>query len=38
MGKFFGTDGFRGRAGAVLTAEQAFAAGRFLGYHFGAAQ
>ena len=38
MSKFFGTDGFRGRAGAVLTAEQAFAAGRFLGYHFGAAQ
>lgn len=24
MGKYFGTDGFRGKAGEVLTAEHAF--------------
>lgn len=35
MGKYFGTDGFRGKAGEVLTAEHAFKTGRYLGYHFG---
>ncbi len=31
MGKYFGTDGFRGEANCVLTAERAFAVGRFVG-------
>ncbi len=35
MGKYFGTDGFRGEANVTLTAEHAFAIGRFLGWHFG---
>ena len=30
MGKYFGTDGFRGKAGADLTADHAFKTGRFL--------
>ncbi|MBR1659512.1 MAG: phosphoglucosamine mutase [Oscillospiraceae bacterium] len=34
MGKYFGTDGFRGRAGVDLTAEHAFKIGRFLGWYF----
>ena len=34
MGKYFGTDGFRGKAGAVLTADHAFKTGRFLGWYF----
>lgn len=34
MGKYFGTDGFRGKAGEVLTAEHAFMTGRFLGWYF----
>lgn len=34
MGKYFGTDGFRGKAGAVLTAEHAFKIGRFLGWYY----
>ncbi len=34
MSKYFGTDGFRGKAGVVLTAEHAFRIGRYLGYHF----
>ena len=34
MGKYFGTDGFRGRSGVVLTAEHAFKIGRFLGYYY----
>ncbi len=34
MGKYFGTDGFRGRAGLVLTAEHAFTIGRFLGWYY----
>lgn len=38
MSEFFGTDGFRGRAGEGLTAEHAFAVGRFLGWYYGAAQ
>ena len=34
MGRFFGTDGFRGEAGVKLTAELAYKTGRFLGYHY----
>lgn len=34
MGKYFGTDGFRGKAGRDLTAEHAFRIGRFLGFYF----
>ena len=30
MGKYFGTDGFRGEANVVLTVEHAFKVGRFL--------
>ena len=33
MGKYFGTDGFRGEAGVTLTAEAAFKTGRYLGYY-----
>lgn len=35
MGKYFGTDGFRGEANIVLTVEHAFKVGRFLGWYFG---
>lgn len=35
MGKYFGTDGFRGRAGQELTAFHAYKIGRFLGWHYG---
>ncbi len=35
MGKYFGTDGFRGEANVNLTAEHAYKAGRFLGWYFG---
>ena len=35
MGKYFGTDGFRGEANINLTAEQAFKIGRFIGWYFG---
>lgn len=35
MGKYFGTDGFRGEANVVLTAEHAFRVGRFLGWYYG---
>lgn len=34
--KYFGTDGFRGRAGVEITAEHAFKVGRILGWYFGA--
>lgn len=34
MGKYFGTDGFRGKAGDVLTAEHAFKTGRYLGWYY----
>lgn len=34
VGKYFGTDGFRGKAGEVLTAEHAFKTGRFLGWYY----
>ncbi|MBQ9860510.1 MAG: phosphoglucosamine mutase [Clostridia bacterium] len=32
--KYFGTDGFRGEANVVLTAQHAFRIGRFLGWYF----
>ena len=35
MGRYFGTDGFRGKAGVVLTADHAFKTGRFLGWYYG---
>ena len=35
MGKYFGTDGFRGEANVVLTVEHAFKVGRFLGWYYG---
>ena len=35
MGKYFGTDGFRGEAGVTVTAEQAYKIGAVLGYVFG---
>ncbi len=34
MGKYFGTDGFRGEANVNLTAEQAFQTGVFLGAYY----
>ena len=34
MGKYFGTDGFRGEAGVTLTADHAYRIGRFLGDYF----
>ncbi|MBQ3180100.1 MAG: phosphoglucosamine mutase [Firmicutes bacterium] len=34
MGKYFGTDGFRGEANAGLTAEHAYQIGRFLGWYY----
>ena len=34
MGRYFGTDGFRGEANGELTAELAFRVGRFLGWYF----
>ena len=34
MGKYFGTDGFRGEANINLTADHAFQVGRFLGWYF----
>ncbi len=35
MGKYFGTDGFRGEANEGLTAQHAFKVGRYLGWYFG---
>ncbi|MBS5933867.1 MAG: phosphoglucosamine mutase [Clostridiales bacterium] len=35
MGKYFGTDGFRGEANVDLTVVHAYKVGRFLGYYFG---
>jgi len=35
MGKYFGTDGFRGKANEGLTALHAFEIGRFLGWYYG---
>jgi len=34
MGKYFGTDGFRGEANVGLTAEHAYKIGRFLGWYY----
>ena len=36
MGKYFGTDGFRGEANKTLTYEHAVKIGRFLGWYYGA--
>lgn len=33
MGKYFGTDGFRGEAGITLNADHAYKIGRFLGWY-----
>ncbi|MEG1293539.1 MAG: phosphoglucosamine mutase [Clostridium sp.] len=35
MGKYFGTDGFRGEANIDLTVEDAYKVGRFLGWYYG---
>ncbi|NLL93792.1 MAG: phosphoglucosamine mutase [Clostridiales bacterium] len=35
MGKYFGTDGFRGEANVDLNVEHAFKVGRYLGWYFG---
>lgn len=34
MGKYFGTDGFRGEANVTLTVEHAYKVGRFLGWYY----
>ena len=34
MGKYFGTDGFRGEANVTLNVEHAFKVGRFLGWYY----
>ena len=35
MGKYFGTEGFRGEANVTLTVEDAYKVGRFLGWYYG---
>ena len=35
MGKYFGTDGFRGEANKNLTVDHAFRIGRYLGWYYG---
>ncbi|WP_310605112.1 phosphoglucosamine mutase [Anaerosporobacter sp.] len=35
MGKYFGTDGFRGEANVDLTVMHAYKVGRYLGYYYG---
>ncbi len=35
MGKYFGTDGFRGEANEGLTVDDAFKVGRYLGWYYG---
>lgn len=35
MGKYFGTDGFRGEANVKLNVEHAFKVGRYLGWYYG---
>ena len=35
MGKYFGTDGFRGEANVTLTADHAYKVGRFIGWYYG---
>lgn len=34
MGKYFGTDGFRGEANVTLTVEDAYKVGRYLGWYY----
>ncbi len=34
MGKYFGTDGFRGEANKTLTVEHAYKVGRFMGWYY----
>lgn len=34
MGRYFGTDGFRGEVNVILTADHAYKVGKFLGWHF----
>jgi len=34
MGKYFGTDGFRGEANVGLTADHAYKVGRFIGWYY----
>ena len=34
MGKYFGTDGFRGKANVELTGDHAYRIGRFLGWYY----
>ena len=36
--KYFGTDGFRGRANEGLDVEHAYKIGRFVGWYYGARQ
>jgi phosphoglucosamine mutase len=38
MGKYFGTDGFRGEANVTLTPTHAYQIGRFLGWYYGKRQ
>ena len=38
MGKYFGTDGFRGEANVNLTSEHAYRIGKFIGWYYGARQ
>ncbi len=35
MGRYFGTDGFRGEANKALTAQKAFRVGRYIGWYYG---
>ena len=35
MGKYFGTDGFRGEANVKLTVDHAFQVGRYVGWYYG---
>ena len=35
MGKYFGTDGFRGEANVQLTVDYAFKVGRYVGWYYG---
>ncbi|MCM1528961.1 MAG: phosphoglucosamine mutase [Alistipes sp.] len=35
MGRYFGTDGFRGTANENLTADHAYKVGRFIGWYYG---
>ena len=35
MGKYFGTDGFRGESNVDLTVDHAFRIGRYLGWYYG---